>query len=721
MFLISVDVFSQTIISGNVKYKNKPIKDVSVTLVDTYDGATTDSNGNYQFKTTETGKKWLKFTHHQYLDDSLAIDLDAVKTEYNISLKEKINEIDAVTITVGSIEASDKKRASALLSPIDIYTTAGSDGQITSAINFLPGAQKVGESEGLFIRGGSGAESKIFMDGSLVNNYFSNTIPGMAGRDRFNTSLFKGNIFSSGGYSALYGQALSGVLILESVDLPETSSYDFGISPIFLNGSFQHLSGNKNYSFGASLGYSNLKWMQKILDFNTDFTTAPNGWNGDANFRYKSKSGAMWKYYGNFDQNKMAIQNPSLENNYDQTATQLNGYNMYHNLSVKQKWGKYSLQAGGSFATNHSDLDFTTFQNSVPSLYTKVDSKGNYWNAKAVLERKLNAVSALRLGFELNHADESNNFGKNYNDLLTSVFSELDWAFSNRLSTKIGIRAEQSSYLQKLNWAPRLALAYRLSPNWTSNVAYGIFYQNPESKYLNVPLPLDYQKAEHFIFQLQRHSEGRSLRLEAFYKKYTHLEKTNTNFFYSTAISNDGYGNAKGIELFWRDKKSLKTIDYWISYTYLDTQRDFLNYPRLLQPTFAAKHTLSVVAKKFVTNWKTGFNLSYTYNSGRPYYDINWQNGMNTIRQSGMLKPYNSMNFSVNYLPNLGKSNSKAFTVLVLSVNNILGNKNVYGYNFSSDGTRYAPIVPPVGTFVFIGAFISFGVDKTNDAINNNL
>jgi hypothetical protein len=45
----------------------------------------------------------------------------------------------------------------------------------------------------------------------------------------------------------------------------------------------------------------------------------------------------------------------------------------------------------------------------------------------------------------------------------------------------------------------------------------------------------------------------------------------------------------------------------------------------------------------------------------------------------------------------------------------------MYGYNFSMDGSRSSAVVPPVNTFVFVGAFISFGVDKTQDAINNNL
>ena len=85
-------------------------------------------------------------------------------------------------------------------------------------------------------------------------------------------------------------------------------------------------------------------------------------------------------------------------------------------------------------------------------------------------------------------------------------------------------------------------------------------------------------------------------------------------------INNKGYGDAKGIEFFWRDKKSIKNVDYWISYSYLDTKRDFTNFPYAIQPNFAAKHTASLVAKKFVMKWKTGFNMSYTYSPARLHF-----------------------------------------------------------------------------------------------------
>ena len=736
LLLTSIMGYSQVKISGKVSFKNKGVAEVNVTLKDTYDGATTDAQGNFTFETSEKGAHTITFTHPKYENVERSVSIENQDISLNIDLKEQISEIDAVVVSAGSIEASDKKRATALLTPIDIYTTAGADGQISSALTYLPGVQKVGGTEGLFIRGGTGTESKIFMDGSLINNYFSNSVPGIAGRDQFNTSLFKGNIFSSGGYSALYGQALSGALMLESVDLPEETSYNFGISPIFLSAGFQKLGDNKNYSYGATAGYSLLSLMQKVFNFNTDFVEAPQGLNGDLNFRFKTKSGGFFKYYGMFNSNKMGVKSESLEPGSDFSLAKLNGKNTFHNLSFKQKFGKYLLNVGGSYSYNRSDLHFSTETNDVESNRSQLLTDGNYLNFKTVLERKINRISAVRGGIELNNTDENLNFEtvrKHYKDLISSAFVETDLGFSNALSAKIGVRAEHSSFLGKDNIAPRFAIAYRLAKDWTTSLAYGIFYQNPESKYINGPANLGFQKSQHYIFQVQKASEGRTLRFEAFYKKYGQLIKTfnitqnkEQNQQIQTALNNDGYGYAKGLEFFWRDnKKTFENIDYWISYSYLDSKRDFLNYPVSLQPSFAAEHTLSAVAKRFIPEWKLGVNLSYTYAKGRPYYDIAsiFKDGkaVNFIRDEGTLKDYNALNFSVNYLPNIGKKDTKAFPVFVFSISNILGSKNVYGYNFSANDSRSSAIVPPVNTFVFIGAFISFGVDKTDDAINNNL
>ena len=727
-FAFTFTLIAQITISGKVLGRNnKPLKDVSVTLKDTYDGATTDETGNYKFATSEKGSQILIFSHPKFIEIEKSIQIEDKNLILNAELKESVSEIDAVVISAGSIEASDKKRATTLLTPIDVYTTAGANGQISSALETLPGVQKVGESEGLFVRGGTGTETKFFMDGNLVNNYFGNSVPGIKAMDRLNTSLFKGNVFSSGGYSAVYGQALSGVLALESIDLPERNAADFGISPIFASGGIQRVNQEKTHSYGISLGYSNLELMQKILKFNTDFEKAPQSFGGNGNFRIKTSRGGFIKYYGSYDTSSMKLSSPNLDDETSSDKINQNGKNTFHSLSYREKFGRYTLNLGSSYTFNQNILHFSNVdQNGSSPFNNDIDSKGNYFNAKALIERKLFKISAIRAGIELNTTKEETWVSiaqKKYEfrDDITSLFAETDLGISNDLSLKIGARAENSSSINHWNFSPRFAMAYRISKEWTSSLAYGTFFQNPESRFFTENYQPNYQRADHYIFQVQRAADGRSLRLETYYKKYQDLIKTTTDFYRPIALNNNGTGYAKGVELFWRDKKSLKNIDYWVSYSYLDSKRDYLNYTESLFPNFAAKHTLSVVAKKFVTNWKTGFNISYNYNSGRPYYNFVTENGNTVLKNQGFVKDYQAVNFSLNYLPNLGKKDARAFTVLVLSINNVLGTKNEFGYNFSSNGLKSRAIVPPTNTFVFIGAFISFGTDRTQEAINNNL
>jgi hypothetical protein len=129
------------------------------------------------------------------------------------------------------------------------------------------------------------------------------------------------------------------------------------------------------------------------------------------------------------------------------------------------------------------------------------------------------------------------------------------------------------------------------------------------------------------------------------------------------------------------------------------------------------------VAKKFVSSLKTNFNANYTFASGRPYYNIlyNEANDNFKIADHGITKNYHSLSLSVNYLPNVFKKGATQHTVLVFSITNVLGSNQVFGYNYSNNGLRKQPIEPSTKTFIYLGAFISFGIDRTEDIINSNL
>jgi vitamin B12 transporter len=162
--LISTYGKAQVRISGKTTDNHsRPLPGISISIQNSYDGTTSDTIGNYSFTTTEKGAHILQASSSGYKPFEQNINVDGASLNINISLKEQITELKAVVISAGTFEASDQKRASAL-NPIDIVTTAGANADITSAIKTLPGTQQVGESEGLFVRGGTATETKIYID-----------------------------------------------------------------------------------------------------------------------------------------------------------------------------------------------------------------------------------------------------------------------------------------------------------------------------------------------------------------------------------------------------------------------------------------------------------------------------------------------------------------------------------------------------------------------------
>ena len=204
LILIAFCNLSQTKITGTITDQNNELLiGATVFIVDSYDGTSTDMNGNYSFSTNETGKQVIEVKFIGFESQSQTINLNKEEITLNFRLKEKFNELKAVTITAGSFEASDKKKA-VILSSLDMITTPGASGDVTGALQTLPGTTTVGESGKLFVRGGDSRETKTFIDGSLVHSPYSKSPPNLSVRGRYNPFMFEGTIFSTGGYSAEY-------------------------------------------------------------------------------------------------------------------------------------------------------------------------------------------------------------------------------------------------------------------------------------------------------------------------------------------------------------------------------------------------------------------------------------------------------------------------------------------------------------------------------------
>lgn len=724
--LLISGVQAQIKVTGSVKdQKGRILAGANIVVKGSYDGTVSDSTGSFYFKTYEKGKQFIVASSIGNKTVEQEVNIDSLPIHIDFILKEEISELKAVTVMAGSFEAGDKKRAATVLSSLDVYTTGGANADISAVVKTLPGAQQVGEQEGLFVRGGAGYEAKQFIDGTLVNNPFFASVPDIASRGRFAPALFKGTVFSTGGYSALYGQALSSALIMESIDIPDRSEVSASISSVFLGAGLQKVAKNKKSSWGGNYGYTNLLPYFSIVKQKPDYFRMPEFHTADLNFRMKTKNGGMLKYYGTFGASDLGLRRANIDEPNLKNAFGLNNINVYNNLSWRENLGNgWKMNLGLGYSTDYNDIEqqiqnqqnqkITTGQPWIDNNNFTIKTRSDLSQIKAVFDKRLSGISVLRTGGEYMYFYNSSTFNNQkatLPDHFKALFTEADLYITNDLAAKVGVRFEHSSLINKANIAPRLSLAYKTGKGAQMSIAYGEFYQKPENNYLYTTTNFGYSKATHFIANYIKNTALQTFRVEAFYKKYDGLVKTHP------VLNNAGAGDAKGVELFWRDKKTIKGLDYWISYSYLDTKRDFLNYPKQLQPTFAANHTASFVMKRFISKINTGFNFTYSYATGRPYYNLVQNGSQFTIADQGKTIDYHNLGFSFNYLTSMGK----AYAVFVGSVTNVLNSKQIFGYNYSNNGQRKEAITPPAPQFFFLGVFLSWGVDRRQDAINNNL
>lgn len=706
--LIGLQVFAQQTISGKVvNQKQTPLIGVNIYLEGTYDGTTTDENGLFSFTTTEKESQTLIVSHLSYETYTMLGDVSFMK-DLSIKLLEDVSSLDAVVLSAGKFNAGDNSKVN-VLKPLDVVTTASALGDFVGALQTLPGTTTVAEDGRLFVRGGDANETQIFIDGIRVFTPYTPTTNNAPTRGRYSPFLFDGITFSTGGYSAEYGQALSSVLLLNTIDEPDQEKTDIGIM-----------------SVGATLGNTQ-KWDKSSLSVNASYINlAPynavfknrNDWvdpfetaSGEAVYRRKTGSG-LFKLYGAFDTTNFELIQEDI-NEPEGVRFKLNNKNFYVNGSyqgvINDTWSMF-----GGFSYTYGKNKLNVIENSINdtenSVHTKLKFKGRFSNRFKLYF----GAEYFTTNFKEQFSDLSlNNFDYGYDNNIAAAYVEADIFFSKKLALKSGFRGEYSALFKDFTLAPRLSLAYKMSSNSQVSFAYGNFYQNPSSNVLKFNQDLKAQNTSHYILNYQFNADRKIFRAEAYYKSYNDLVKYDTSFArIDSNFNSEGSGFAKGIDFFWRDSKSIKNFDYWLSYSFLDTERDYKNYKTKSQPNFANKHNLSVVGKYWIDDLRSQVGFSYGYASGRTYTNPNETGFLNQKTKS-----YNSLSVNWAYLISPQK-------ILYASVNNVLGFKNINGYqyanlpNMNGNFNRRA-LRPATDQFFFVGFFWTISEDKKSNQLDN--
>ncbi len=698
---------AQSTFQGQVIDKSgEPIVGANVYLKGTYEGTSCDDRGYFSLTTEESGAQVLhiSFTGYRTYEKEVVLDLERRKILLGIIyLQETINKLEAVTITAGRLDASGKHR-SEVLNPLDIVTTAGATADIAGALNTLPGTQTVGEEGRLFVRGGSGEETKTFIDGMLVGNAYNSTVPNVPGRGRFSPFMFKGTSFSTGGYGAEYGQALSSALILDTKDKAIANRTD--ISLMSVGADISRTQQGERTSLAAKLQYTNLSPYFKAVQQNLDWRKAPRSIEGNAAFRQQVGEMGLWKVYGQFNHNSMTLEQKDIDRPTLIRPLQLeNGY-IYLNSTLKN-----SINENASYRTG---ISYTRDRNVMDIDGTETEQLAQFYHTKITFDHDLAEAVGLRWGVELLGRDHASRQGMetlNFEELIWAGHGTATWYLNNDLLLSAGLRITHNTLLRETQATPRISAAYKTGEDSQISLAYGQFKQAPESDLLHRQKVLQSPVATHYILSYQKNIKDRVLRVETYHKTYGDLVRFSSKEA-SGPLDNSGTGYARGVELFWRDNRSIERLDYWVSYSFLDTRREHLDFPELAIPTFASAHNASLVLKYFFNAWRTSIGTSFSYASPRRYH-IQEQAGFH----QGKTKSYQDLSLNISYLLN-------SQVILHTSINNVLGRQNVFGYEYGQERNAEGrlnrrAIGPAAPRFFFIGAFITLSKNKTLNQLPN--
>lgn len=689
--------FGQVPISGIVKDEAGDfLPGANVYEKGTYNGTITDSTGNFILKIS-SNQSILVISYLGYKRKEITV---SGTKPFEIVMAKDANQLDEVVITAGTFEAGEKSRA-VVMNPIEIATTAGTNGDIFSAISTFPGAQIDGQSGQLIVRGGEASETNTYIDGMLVSSPYASSTPDLPARGRFAPFMFDGVMFSTGGYSAEYGQALSSVLELQTPGL-----FDEDMTSISLMNVGASASLTRRYSrnaFSGEINYSNTWPYFAMATHDLSWLNAPQSYSG--NFYYRQKTGKAGMLKTDVILNESLSELDYSNVNDDYSVVGLRNSNQIvksnYNTSLVEKW---LIKTGIAYNSNSDkiSLDNDKLNEDLESTHFKFSM--NYFPNKNITLKAGSDVNYT--GYQFNYYIDSIDYTLKLNstDWLTAMYTEGDIRIYKKIALRVGLRGEYSFMTDQTNLAPRTSLGYKISDNSQMSFAAGYFYQQPDYAYTKYAHQLDYEKAGHLLLNYQYKKDGRILRTEVYYKKYDNLitYKTGVIKEYEN-LQNNGYGYARGIDVFWKDNVSIPNTYYWISYSWVDSKRYYQDFEEKATPGFVSPHNVSIVAKHWIQKITTQLSTTYSYQSGRAYDDPNDTEFMNCKTPA-----MHDLSASASYITSIFRQ----FTVVYFSVSNILGQEYIYTYNYSDlpdENGFYTS--SPVGNYVqrtfILGLFIT--------------
>jgi tetratricopeptide (TPR) repeat protein len=603
---------------------------------------------------------------------------------------------DVVALEPLAVEARDHQlddaRSGTALRRLDVLMSPGGAADLLQALQTLPGATRAGDGAELYVRGGDAGETAIFLDGGRVMSAgrwetLNGSVMGV-----MDANVLRSAYFSAGGFSARYGNALSGVVDAATEDAPQRPGHRVGIS-LVQAAATSRLTVSRSVGAWASASLTDVGLLSR-LSGQEDFSRAPRSIQGTAGVAVQPIDGLTVKGSALVAGDRAA------------RLVDIGGFRgpfsseggMAH-LSVTGRWLSPSARDGLGVAVVHStftsrtDFGVLRQEREYGSSLLRLDGDhiAGDVRLRAGLEGTLITTTSrgtVPTTDRLAPGSPERTLAEDEGRLdHLGGYVEVETAPVRDASLVVGLRADRLPGEDATTVDPRVALGYRRN-DWVFRVATGAFHQGrwrPRYEVPNAGTPTGTPRvARHVVVAGERDGEP-SVRLEAYAKAYGSYE----GFGEGPKIQG---GNARGVDAIIRWSRQ-ERLNGWVTYSILDADVR-LAEGSAVPAAVDVTHSLTAVGRLTLgENWELGMTAKAA--TGRPYTEV-----LGVRRESdGTVPLYGAINGA--RLPQYTRFDMRltrfarlpsGLAVGYLEVINVLNQANVASYTWGQDYTVRSPI-----------------------------
>jgi hypothetical protein len=602
--------------------------------------------------------------------------------------------------------------------PIDVYRTPGAQADLFRALQTLPGVAAPDDAAGLFVRGGDVGEVLVSLDDAVIAHPYRYETPTGGFRGAVDPFLITGLAFSTGGFSARHGNALSAVMELRGLDRPELPEVT---GTIGLAGAAASVAAPLRDRVGlrAAANRTFTGLLFAVNGTSRQFDPAPEGWDGSLDLDWDLQNAGQIKAFALVQRDSVGV-----ETEQDAFIGWLRAASRHTFTS-----GRWDGSLGGWRASATFGNDVYTRSTSVGVFDLDVEDRTQSWRIDAIRSRggrvdwRFGGSGALTettiagrvplAGGDLAGVSGDSQFDVNARDWYAGTYFEATTGLGV-VSTTMGARVDRFGMAQATTVDPRLNLRVALGRVHAVRYATGIYHQAPSPTYYdNVrgAARLSPMRAIHHVvgFETGREAEGVYLRTEGYFKRYGDLPLEDDVLGYDS----DGYGWSKGVDVFaqWRASRlDVRGTASWLRARRRwspSDQRNRYDLPDgVWRPDFEipwSAHLIAVVpvggGVALSGSWRSSAGRLHTPIVGAIPTGGGYAPVFGPINSERMPR-YERLDLAANWLAPVGAG----ALVLFVSLDNALGRVNFFDYRYSPDYSSRQPVVPTSQRSVYVGA-----------------